>query len=147
MIDLVALSGAHTFGRAKCKTFTDRLYDFKKTGNPDPTLNSSYLSALRRECPKDVKESKVTNLDSDTPNRFDNIYFKNLQRNQGLLQSDQELFSTNESEVIEIVKSFSRNQTAFFERFAEAIIKMGNISPLSGTQGEIRKKCYLVNEM
>ncbi|MCL7046295.1 hypothetical protein MKW94_017270 [Papaver nudicaule] len=145
MIDLVALSGAHTFGRAKCKTFSDRLYDFKKTGNPDPTLSSSYLSALRRECPKHVKDSNVTNLDSNTANIFDNLYFKNLQRNQGLLQSDQELFSTNDSAVLEIVKSFSRNQTAFFERFSEAIIKMGNISPLTGTQGEIRQHCKKVN--
>ncbi|MCL7041218.1 hypothetical protein MKW94_023760 [Papaver nudicaule] len=147
MIDLVALSGAHTFGRAKCKTFTNRLYDFNKTGIPDPTLSSSYLSTLRRECPKNVKDSKVTNLDSNTPNTFDNLYFQNLQRNQGLLQSDQELFSTSDSAVIEIVKSFSRNQTAFFERFAESIIKMGNISPLTGAQGEIRKKCKMVNEM
>ncbi|MCL7046212.1 hypothetical protein MKW94_013769 [Papaver nudicaule] len=145
MIDLVALSGAHTFGRAKCKTFDYRLYDFKKTGNPDPTLSSSYLSALRRECPKDVKESTVTNLDSNTSNIFDNTYFKNLQSNQGLLQSDQELFSTDESAVLEIVKSFSRNQTAFFERFAESMIKMGNISPLTGTQGEIRQYCSMVN--
>ncbi|KAF9597384.1 hypothetical protein IFM89_017730 [Coptis chinensis] len=143
--DLVALSGAHTFGRAQCFTFINRLYNFRGTGNPDPTLNSSYLATLRQICPQNGNGSIVTNLDLTTPDTFDSNYFTNLQSNQGLLQSDQELFSTNGSLTVPIVSNFSSNQSAFFASFAQSMINMGNISPLTGTNGEIRSDCKRVN--
>ncbi|KAI3934355.1 hypothetical protein MKW92_018928 [Papaver armeniacum] len=143
--DLVALSGAHTFGRAQCRTFASRLYNFSGSGNPDPTLNSTYLSTLQQACPQNGNGSVLTNLDQNTADSFDNNYFSNLQTNQGLLQSDQELFSTNGSASIAIVNSFSSNQTTFFENFVQAMIKMGNISPLTGSNGEIRSDCKKVN--
>ncbi|XP_026427158.1 peroxidase A2-like [Papaver somniferum] len=143
--DLVALSGAHTFGRAQCRNFASRLYNFSRSGNPDPTLNTTYLSTLQQACPPNGNGSVLINLDQNTADSFDNNYFSNLQTNQGLLQSDQELFSTNGSASIAIVNSFSSNQTTFFENFVQAIIKMGNISPLTGSNGEIRSDCKKVN--
>ncbi|KAI3926930.1 hypothetical protein MKX01_032845 [Papaver californicum] len=106
---------AHTFGRAQCSTFASRLYNFSGTGNADPIFNSTYLSTLQQ----------------NTADNFDNNYFSNLQTNQGFLQSDQELFSTNGSASIAIVNSFSSNQTTFFENFVQAMIK-------TGSNGEIR---------
>ncbi|RXI03806.1 hypothetical protein DVH24_038080 [Malus domestica] len=143
--DLVALSGAHTFGRARCLTFTDRLYNFSGTGSPDPTLNSTYLETLSEICPLNGNGSVLTNLDPVTPDTFDAKYFSNLQVEEGLLQSDQELFSTSGADTIDIVNNFSANQSAFFENFGESMIKMGNISPLTGTEGEIRLSCRRVN--
>ncbi|XVF07387.1 hypothetical protein REPUB_Repub06bG0134500 [Reevesia pubescens] len=143
--DLVALSGAHTFGRAQCRLFSNRLYNFSGTGNPDPTLNSSYLITLQQICPQFGSGFNVTNLDPTTPDTFDNNYFANLQNNQGLLQSDQELFSTTGAPTISIVNTFSSNQTAFFQSFAQSMINMGNISPLTGSSGEIRSDCKKVN--
>ncbi|XP_068342446.1 peroxidase A2-like [Pyrus communis] len=143
--DLVALSGAHTFGRAQCRTFSNRLYNFNSTGNPDPTLNSSYLTTLQQTCPQNGSGTALANLDLSTPDAFDNNYFTNLQNNQGLLQSDQELFSTAGAATVSIVNSFSSNQSAFFESFARSMINMGNISPLVGTSGEIRLDCKNVN--
>ncbi|TQE01228.1 hypothetical protein C1H46_013135 [Malus baccata] len=64
---------------------------------------------------------------------------------KGLLQSDQELFSTSGADTIDVVNNFSTNQSAFFESFVESMIKMGNISPLTGTDGEIRLNCRRVN--
>ncbi|KAL4611888.1 hypothetical protein ACB092_08G158700 [Castanea dentata] len=52
--DLVALSGAHTFGRAQCRVFSHRLYNFSSTGNPDPSLDTTYLGTLRQTCPDDI---------------------------------------------------------------------------------------------
>ncbi|OMO68940.1 Plant peroxidase [Corchorus olitorius] len=143
--DLVALSGAHTFGRAQCRLFVNRLYNFSGTGNPDPTLNSSYLTTLQQTCPQSGSGFNVANLDVTTPDSFDNNYFANLQTGQGLLQSDQELFSTSGAPTISLVNTFSSNQTAFFQSFTQSMIKMGNISPLIGSNGEIRSDCKKVN--
>ncbi|XP_059643070.1 peroxidase A2-like [Cornus florida] len=143
--DLVALSGAHTFGRAQCGLFINRLYNFNGTGNPDPTLNSTYLTTLRQTCPQNGSGTTLANLDPTTSDAFDNNYFSNLQNNRGLLLSDQELFSTNGAATISIVNTFASNQTAFFQSFAQSMINMANISPLTGTNGEIRSDCKKVN--
>ncbi|KAF8019813.1 hypothetical protein BT93_G0490 [Corymbia citriodora subsp. variegata] len=142
--DLVTLSGAHTFGRAQCRTSSPRLYNFTSNGGPDPTINSSYLTTLQQLCPQNGNGTVLANLDPSTPNTFDN-YYANLQNNQGLLLSDQELFSTTDAATISIVNSFSGNQSVFFQNFAQSMINMGNISPLTGTNGEIRSNCRKVN--
>ncbi|KAJ8646902.1 hypothetical protein MRB53_008650 [Persea americana] len=143
--DLVALSGAHTFGRARCATFSDRLYNFSASGNPDSSLDTSYRSTLQQTCPQGGNQNTLANLDPTTPNGFDNSYFSNLENNRGLLQSDQELFSTNGSDTVNIVSRFSSSQTAFFDSFASSMVKMGNISPLTGSDGQIRSDCRRVN--
>ncbi|KAI4348789.1 hypothetical protein L6164_009467 [Bauhinia variegata] len=143
--DLVALSGAHTFGRAQCRFFSNRLFNFSGTGSPDPTLNSTYLATLQQACPQSGNGNSLNNLDPSSPDTFDNNYFSNLVNNRGLLQSDQELFSTNGSATVSTVNNFSNNQTAFFQAFAQSMINMGNISPLTGSQGEIRSDCKKLN--
>ncbi|KAJ9153380.1 hypothetical protein P3X46_026825 [Hevea brasiliensis] len=141
--DLVALSGAHTFGQAQCRTFRDRIYN-----SPELPLNSTYNITLSKICTQNgtTDGTARTQLDSTTPNVFDNKYFSNLQFARGLLESDQVLFSTPGADTIEIVDNFSANQAVFFESFVEAMIRMGNISPLTGTEGEIRLNCSRKNE-
>ncbi|XP_047154130.1 peroxidase A2-like [Vigna umbellata] len=143
--DLVTLSGAHTFGRARCSLFLNRLYSFNDTGNPDPTLNTTYLETLRGICPENATVDNITDLDLSTPDQFDNKYYSNLQELNGLLQSDQELFSTTGADTVDLVNSFSSDQSAFFANFVVSMIKMGNISVLTGTDGEIRTQCNFVN--
>jgi peroxidase len=62
---------------------------------------------------------------------------------KGLLQSDQELFSGGSTD--SIVSEYSRNPAKFSSDFASAMIKMGDISPLTGTAGQIRRICSAVN--
>ncbi|KAK5820505.1 hypothetical protein PVK06_025552 [Gossypium arboreum] len=144
--DLVALSGVHTFGRARCAAFMDRLYNFNNvSGKTDPTLNATYANALKQLCPKGGDVTSLIDLDEQTSLTFDNNYFLNLQNRRGLLQTDQELFSTNGAETVAIVNRFARSQSQFFSRFAKAMIKMGNINPLIGTNGEIRLDCKKTN--
>nr|CCJ34829.1 horseradish peroxidase isoenzyme HRP_22684.1 [Armoracia rusticana] len=143
--DLVALSGAHTFGRAQCLLVTPRLYNFSGTNKPDPTLNPSYLVELRRLCPQNGNGTVLLNFDLVTPNAFDRQYYTNLRNGKGLIQSDQELFSTPGADTIPLVNLYSKNTFAFFGAFVDAIIRMGNIQPLTGTQGEIRQNCRVVN--
>ncbi|RDY01558.1 Peroxidase 54, partial [Mucuna pruriens] len=143
--DLVALSGAHTIGRAQCRFFVGRLYNFNSTGNPDPTLNTTLLQSLQAICPNGGPGTNLTNLDLTTPDTFDSNYYSNLQNQNGLLQSDQELFSTSGADTISIVNSFSSNQTLFYENFKASMIKMSIIGVLTGSQGEIRTQCNFVN--
>jgi peroxidase len=143
--DVVALAGAHTIGRARCTVFISRLYNFNGTGNPDPTLNSSYLSTLKSTCPQNGSGNTLTPLDPTTQDTFDNNYFGNLQNNKGLLQTDQELISTAGASTISIVTDYSSSQTDFFSNFSNSMINMGNISPLTGTSGEIHLNCRKVD--
>ncbi|XP_044483566.1 lignin-forming anionic peroxidase-like [Mangifera indica] len=137
--DLVALSGAHTIGRARCVSFNQRL----NASNPDPTLDPTYLQTLQENC--ESSDQNLNNLDVTTPDAFDNNYYVNLQNNRGLLQTDQELFSTSGADTVAIVNQFAGSQSAFFDAFGASMIKMGNISPLTGSNGEIRTNCRMVN--
>ncbi|CAN1176208.1 Peroxidase 22 [Linum perenne] len=137
-VDLVALSGAHTFGRAQCANFNG-------TGGPDPTVNATYLQTLQQLCPQNGTAAVLANLDRSTADGFDSTYFTNLQTQEGLLESDQALFSTPNSDTIALVNTFSANQTAFFESFVDSMIRMGNIAPPAGSPGEIRLNCRVVN--
>ncbi|KAF5447960.1 hypothetical protein F2P56_033470 [Juglans regia] len=144
--DLVALSGAHTFGRARCAAFSHRLYNFNSSGNPDPNLDTTYLETLRQTCPQGgSNDNTLNNLDRSSPDDFDNDYFTNLQNKQGLLQTDQELFSTSGANTVGIVNRFADSQSDFFDSFAQSMINMGNIRPLTGNNGEIRLDCKRVN--
>ncbi|XP_002994345.2 peroxidase A2 [Selaginella moellendorffii] len=143
--DMVVLSGAHTIGAAQCFTFRNRLYSFNSTAASDPTIDASFLATLQSSCPKESGDDQLSNLDAVTPNRFDNQYYKNLQKNKGLLTSDQELFSGTGSDAATLVSSYASNPLTFWRDFKESMIKMGNISPLTGTNGEIRKNCHFVN--
>lgn len=143
--DLVALSGGHTFGRAQCRTFIGRLYNFNGTGLPDPTLDTTYLETLRQICPEGGDGTVLANFDPSSPDSFDNHYFSNLQQNKGLLISDQELFSTPGADTVDIVNNFGNDQNAFFDAFVVSMIRMGNLSPLTGSDGEIRLNCRVVN--
>ncbi|KAG5404401.1 hypothetical protein IGI04_010520 [Brassica rapa subsp. trilocularis] len=143
--DLVALSGGHTFGRAQCQFVTPRLYNFNGTNSPDPSINPTYLAQLRGLCPQNGNGTVLVNFDPVTPDGFDNKYYTNLRNGRGLIQSDQELFSTPQADTIPLVEQYSSNQTAFFDAFAKAMIRMGDLKPLTGNQGEIRLNCSVVN--
>uniref|UniRef100_A0ACD5UPN2 Uncharacterized protein n=1 Tax=Avena sativa TaxID=4498 RepID=A0ACD5UPN2_AVESA len=144
IVDLVALSGAHTIGDSRCVSFRQRLYSQNNDGRPDPTLNPAYAAKLRGRCPKSGGDQILFALDPATQFRFDNQYYKNILAMNGLLNSD-EVLLTQSHETMELVKSYAANNELFFDHFAKSMVKMGNISPLTGHSGEIRKICRRVN--
>ncbi|XP_002992287.2 peroxidase P7 [Selaginella moellendorffii] len=144
--ELVALSGSHTIGLSRCVSFRDRLYNFSGSGRPDSTLQPHFWEDLRAKCPRFHGNNVVAPLDAHTPLHFDNLYYHNLHASVGLLNSDQVLYSTSgPNSTRAIVTRYRDDQGAFFADFASAMVKMGNISPLTGTSGQIRKKCRRVN--
>ncbi|GMN26664.1 hypothetical protein TIFTF001_001384 [Ficus carica] len=92
--DVVALSGGHTIGLAKCAAFSNRLFDFNGTGSPDVTLETTMLSDLQSLCPVNGDGNRTTALDRNSTDLFDNHYFKNLLVGKALLGSDQILYSS-----------------------------------------------------
>eukprot|EP01018_Ginkgo_biloba_P009523 Gb_03365 [translate_table: standard] len=145
VVDLVALSGAHTIGLARCTNFKQRLYNQTGNGKPDPTIEKKFLHQLRSKCPRSGGDNKTTPLDLVSPTTFDTHYYLNLESGRGLLNSDQILYSTKGSETKALVKYYATHTEAFFHQFAISMINMGNITPLTGSRGEIRKNCRKMN--
>ncbi|KAL1801878.1 hypothetical protein ACET3Z_030525 [Daucus carota] len=142
--DVVVLSGAHTIGFAQCFTFKRRLFNFKSSGKPDPTLDPSLLTDLQENCPNvDGSNSKLNPLDTYTTEMFDNTYYQNLVNNYGLLESDQALMANEET--AEMVNEYSMYPYLFARDFAASMVKLGNIGVITGEGGQIRKKCASVN--
>ncbi|XP_023533674.1 lignin-forming anionic peroxidase-like [Cucurbita pepo subsp. pepo] len=134
--DMVALSGSHTLGQARCFFFKNRIYN-------QSNIDAGFAKIRRQKCPASDGNSNLAPLDLVTPNSFDNNYFKNLIQKKGLLETDQILFSGGPTD--NIVIEYSRDPTAFKSDFATAMIKMGDIQPLIGMEGQIRNICSAVN--
>eukprot|EP01018_Ginkgo_biloba_P033242 Gb_27961 [translate_table: standard] len=142
-VDLVALSGSHTIGQSRCTSFRQRLYNQSGNGQPDFSIEKSYFQKLRSVCPRSGGDNNLSPLDFVSPTKFDNFYFKNLLSGRGLLNSDEVLF-TKSRNIMEIVKSYAADEWLFLRQFAQSMVKMGNISPLTGSRGEIRTNCRSV---
>lgn len=134
--EMVALSGSHTIGQARCTTFRTRLYN-------ENNINATFATSLKANCPSSGGDNNLSPLDTTSPTSFDNAYFKNLQIQKGLLHSDQQLFSGGSTDAQ--VNAYSSNSATFMTDFANAMVKMGNLSPLTGSSGQIRKSCGKVN--
>ncbi|KAL1360062.1 hypothetical protein HN51_005404 [Arachis hypogaea] len=134
--EMVALSGAHTIGEARCLTFRQRIYN-------ESNIDSSYATSLQANCPSVGDDSNLSPIDTTTPTTFDNAYFKNLQSQKGLFHSDQQLFNGGSTD--SQVTSYGSDAQTFATDFANAMLKMGNLSPLTGTTGQIRTNCAKIN--
>ncbi|RYR27640.1 hypothetical protein HN51_061242 [Arachis hypogaea] len=135
--EMVVLSGAHTTGQARCQIFRGRIYN-------ETNIDTNFATSMKSNCPSSDGDSNLTALDVTTNVLFDNAYFKNLVNNKGLLHSDQQLFISGGS-TNSLVTNYSNSYSAFFADFASAMVKMGNLSPLTGTTGQIRANCTKVN--
>lgn len=137
-------TGSHTIGNARCTTFRQRLYNQTGRGLADFTLDQSLAASLRNNCPRSGGDQNLFFLDFVSPTKFDNSYFKNLLANKGLLNSDQVLVTKSEV-AKQLVQQYAENNQLFLEQFAKSMVKMGNLSPITGSRGEIRKNCRMVN--
>ena len=142
--EMVTLSGAHSIGVAHCGAFSNRLYSFSDTVTQDPSLDNSYAETLKTKCPPPPPITDTTvSLEPSTPIRLDSKYYEGLINHRGLLTSDQTLFATQSTK--EMVESNAYNGASWVEKFALAMVHMGSIQVLTGSEGEIRKQCSFVN--
>ncbi|XP_061371985.1 peroxidase 3-like [Gastrolobium bilobum] len=140
--DLVVLSGAHKIGVAHCNSFSSRLYNFTGKGDQDPSLNPTYAAFLKTKC-KNLSDNTTTiAMVPGNATKFDSHYYPNLLQKKGLFQSDAALLTKHESKHIaqKLVE-----QKYFFKKFAHSMKRMGAVQVLTGSAGEIRIKCSVVN--
>ncbi|KAK7357991.1 hypothetical protein VNO80_17289 [Phaseolus coccineus] len=138
--ELVTLSGGHSIGLVRCRFFRTRIYN-------ESDINPAFAEERRLECPFEGGDNNFSAFDSATPFKFDNSFYKNLLQQKGLVHSDQQLFTNNSTDntTKDQVDRYSRDMGQFKKDFADAMLKMSKMTPLTGLAGEIRQNCRLVN--
>ncbi|KQK04037.1 peroxidase 5 [Brachypodium distachyon] len=138
--DMVTLSGAHSFGRTHCATIAFRLFPRLAAD-----MDVSYGRFLRRRCPAATggRRDPVVELDPVTTLLLDNQYYNNVVAGKVPFTSDATLLTRNDTAAL--VGLYAGNRTLWATRFADAMVKLGNLDVLTGDQGEIRKFCNRVN--
>ncbi|KAJ9171040.1 hypothetical protein P3X46_019091 [Hevea brasiliensis] len=132
--EMVALSGAHTLGVARCASFKNRL------NGGDPSVDSEFAKTMSKTCSGGDNAEQPFD---PTRNTFDNFYYNALQRKSGLLFSDQTLFTSPRTRAI--VNGYAFNQAMFFFDFQQAMLKMSMLDVKEGSKGEVRESCRKIN--
>ncbi|XP_038971425.1 peroxidase 5-like [Phoenix dactylifera] len=141
---MVTLSGAHTIGRSHCSSFSNRLYNFNTTVKQDPSLDATYAAQLKKQCPQGSTNSNlVVPMDPPSPNIVDTNYYNDILVNRGLFTSDQTLLS--KATTASHVKQNAANSLLWQNKFATAMVAMGQVGVLTGSNGEIRLNCRAIN--
>jgi peroxidase len=140
--DLTALSGAHTVGMSNCEHYRERVYG---TSDTKYNIDPSFAETRRQMCPLQgpTGDAGKAPFDMETPRKFDNAYYRDLIAHQGLLNSDQALYSG--SGLDSLVVRYGSDNDAFGRDFAKAMVKMGNIPPPMGMPTEVRLHCSKAN--
>ncbi|XP_047058492.1 peroxidase 1-like [Lolium rigidum] len=139
--EMVVLSGTHTLGRSHCSSFIVRNRERLASG----TISPAYQALLETLCPANTNQTTnvTTEIDLSTPTVLDNNYYKLLPLNLGLHFSDDQLIRN--ATLKASVDAFAANETLWKEKLVAAMIKMGEIQPKTGAEGEIRLNCSIVN--
>uniref|UniRef100_A0A7N0TMW9 Peroxidase n=1 Tax=Kalanchoe fedtschenkoi TaxID=63787 RepID=A0A7N0TMW9_KALFE len=142
--EMVALTGAHTIGFSHCKEFVHQIYNYSRASQSDPHYNSRFASGLRDAC-SDYTNNPTLSVFNDimTPNKFDNVYYQNLEKGLGLLGSDHALISDPRTRPYAL--AYATNQDQFFKAFGLAMEKLSNYAVVTGRRGEIRRRCDETN--
>jgi peroxidase len=146
--DLAVLSGGHTLGTAHCNLFSDRLYNFTGANNDadvDPELDEAYLARLKSRCRNLADNTTLSEMDPGSFLSFDASYYRLVAKRRGLFHSDSQLLAHPVTRAYVHRQATGLYLQEFFNDFAQSMVKMSTVDVLTGAQGEIRKKCYLVN--
>ncbi|XP_009589116.1 peroxidase 43-like [Nicotiana tomentosiformis] len=142
--DLVLLSAAHTIGTTACFFMTKRLYNFSPNGGSDPSINPNFLPELKATCPQNGNVNVRLAIDRGSGEAFDSQILQNIRSGFAVLQSDANLYGDETTR--RVVDSYfgilsPLLGTSFEADFANAMVKMGRIGVLTGSQGTIRRVC------
>ncbi|CAN0923034.1 Probable peroxidase 61 [Linum grandiflorum] len=156
VLDMATLLGAHSIGKTNCSNVADRLYNFNKTGKPDPTMSKQFADQMRKSCPQhptttsnNNSNSVYLNPDSSAPKYIlSNSYYKRALAYKSVLGVDQQLlYNSDTKQIAQEYADDKKNGTENWRRsLALSMSRMGNINVLTGTFGEIRRNCRYTNK-
>ncbi|XVE58254.1 hypothetical protein DITRI_Ditri04bG0155600 [Diplodiscus trichospermus] len=141
--EMVTLSGGHTIGRSHCNAFRDRLYNFSGTSMQDPSLDPRYAAILKQQCPQGSTNPIQVVPMTSTPSITDAGYYVDILANRGLFTSDHTLLTSTVTK--NQVAQYAKDPMLWRAKFAAAMVKMGQLEVLTGTAGEIRANCRVIN--
>jgi len=144
--DMVVLSGAHSIGVTSCNQIRTRLLRSPQTGKFfGPAMDTSFRDKLQKLCNTNFMSKKNPEifLDQNTSMAIDNSFYSEILRGRGVLESDQELALDNSTRGI--VEHLASDNDGFQKKFADALVRLGNVGVLVGSEGEIRKNCRVFN--
>ena len=85
----------------------------------------------------------LVEMDPGSFKTFDTSYYKLIAKRRSLLTSDDTLLTNAEAKAL--VMRLANSPSEFFKEFGASMVKMGNIGVKTSIDGEIRKKCAVVN--
>ncbi|KAI3914617.1 hypothetical protein MKW92_017249 [Papaver armeniacum] len=118
--------GGHTVGITHCSFIQDRLFNFRNTGRPDPSMNPTLRNQLRGRCPQGSPFDNLINLDQ-TPG-------SSLVLEEQFFEIDQSMASHPSDQWNRF--SLANNGASFQTQFGAAMIKWELFRVLTGRSGE-----------
>jgi peroxidase len=103
------------------------------------------MARLRSKCTSLQDNTTLVEMDPGSFKTFDLGYYKNVAKRRGLFHSDGELLTNGFTRAYVQRHAGGGYKDEFFADFAASMVKMGGVEVLTGSQGEIRKKCNVVN--
>ncbi|CAN8264446.1 unnamed protein product [Cochlearia groenlandica] len=145
-IDLVTLVGGHTLGTAGCGLVRGRFFNFNGTGQPDPSIDPSFVPQVQARCPQNSDPTARVDLDARSAGRFDTSFLRNVRSRRVVLQSDLVLWNDAETRaIVERLLGIRRPVLRFGSEFGNSMTKMSLIEVKTGSDGEIRRVCSAIN--
>ncbi|KAG7539134.1 hem peroxidase [Arabidopsis suecica] len=144
-LDLVTLVGGHTIGTAGCGLVRGRFFNFNGTGQPDPSIDPSFVPLIQAQCPQNG--GTRVELDEGSAGRFDTSFLRKVTSSRVVLQSDLVLWRDPETRVIiERLLGLRRPSLRFGAEFGKSMVKMSLIEVKTRlADGEIRRVCSAIN--
>ncbi|GKD18576.1 probable peroxidase 26 [Tanacetum coccineum] len=106
------------------------------------------LTYMQKQCPKKVKlgqTNPLINLNPQNPtHKFTNSYYSRILANKAVLGVDQQMLYGEDTH--DLTDEFAKGLEDFRGGFAYSISRMGGLKVLTGTKGEIRRNCHVVNK-
>ncbi|XP_062209317.1 peroxidase 56-like [Phragmites australis] len=141
--DLAVLSGAHAIGESHCPSIAKRLRNFTAHHNTDPTLDATYGAKLRQQCRRSEDNTTELEMVPGSSTTFDTAYYRLVVQRKALFHSDEALLRNDETR--RLVLDYLRSEKSFLQDFGVSMVNMGRVGVLTGSKGEIRRRCAVVN--
>ncbi|CAN1277117.1 Cationic peroxidase 1 [Linum perenne] len=147
--EMITLSGSYNLTKELLQNNCQKSLHSNNRAHGDSNIDSGYAAFLKSVCPPSSGgDDNLAPLDnSTTKDVFDVGYYRSLANRKGLLHSDQALLPNGgaANSQVNLYNTILVGSLSFFSDFANAMVKMGNLTGPAGNVGQIRTNCRRVN--